>query len=306
MYTVGRTCTIVSLAVVIIALAAGCELVASALRGESHPPTQGATADGDSGSTDAADQGSAGADGGFDEADTATAGLVADRRAAAAFDSIPSTSIAAVPAAFHIFYGHTSHGSQLITGLDMLAAVSTDYPPASAFHMQEYDGDLGTEGDLAWVDATRSALQAPGNNINLVMWSWCGGVSGNTEAGINAYLTAMDQLAHDYPAVTFVYMTGHLDGTGPGDSLYRGNDQIRAWCAQQSRVLFDFADIESYDPAGNHYPSDSDACEWCATWCASHDCPTCGECAHSHCFNCYQKGRAFWWLLARLAGWEGQ
>jgi hypothetical protein len=28
------------------------------------------------------------------------------------------------------------------------------------------------------------------------------------------------------------------------------------------------------------------------------------ECAHSHCFNCYLKGKAFWWLLARMAGWS--
>jgi hypothetical protein len=68
-------------------------------------------------------------------------------------------------------------------------------------------------------------------------------------------------------------------------------------------VLFDFADIESWDPEGKYYPNDSDACHWCLDWCADHDCPTCGYCAHSRCFNCYQKGKAFWWLLATLHGW---
>ena len=38
-------------------------------------------------------------------------------------------------------------------------------------------------------------------------------------------------------------------------------------------------------------------------WCASHSCPTCGDCPHSHCFNCYQKGKAFWWMMAKIYGW---
>ena len=34
---------------------------------------------------------------------------------------------------------------------------------------------------------------------NLAMFSWCGGVSSNTEAGINIYLNAMSGLEADYP-----------------------------------------------------------------------------------------------------------
>jgi hypothetical protein len=114
----------------------------------------------------------------------------------------------------------------------------------------------------------------------------------------------MEQLEVDYPDVTFIYMTGHLDGSGVAGNLYARNNQIRAYAVANNKVLFDFADIESYDPDGNYYPDASDDCGWCSTWCASHSCPACGSCAHSHCFNCYLKGKAFWWMMARISGWD--
>lgn len=235
--------------------------------------------------------------------------IIADHLAAAAFDDIPAETIQAVKSGYRIWYGHTSHGSQIVTGMQMLFAENSRYAfnaEAGSLVLEEQDDvDLGHEGNLDWTYITRDVLDEPGNNINVVMWSWCGGVSDNTVAGINAYLNAMNELETDYPDVIFIYMTGHLDGTGPSENLYARNNQIRNYCQSHGKILFDFADIESYDPDGNYYPDGSDWCEWCEDWCSTHTCPTCGECQHSLCFNCYQKGRAFWWLMARITGWEG-
>ncbi len=221
-------------------------------------------------------------------------GLIVDHQTLAAFDSIPASYFNEIRANCKIYYGHTSHGGQIMTGISMLADENSLYASPT---FREVGDDLGHAGDLTWVAPTRAWLDAY-PQYNVVMWSWCGGASTNTEAGINTYLNAMAALEADYPNVTFVYMTGHLDGTGPTGNLYVRNNQIRDYCVANGKVLYDFADIESYDPAGTWYPNEGDVCNWCTDWCASHSCPTCATCAHSHCFNCYQKGKAFWTMMA--------
>lgn len=233
--------------------------------------------------------------------------LVANHTSVAEFDAIPDTVVREIRSTYKIFYGHTSHGSQIVTGMQMLMAEDTVYrvnDGDGSLFIEEYASDLGHLGDTSWAQITRQRLDQPGNDINLVVWSWCGGVSDNTEEGINAYLIAMSALERAYPNVKFVYMTGHLDGTGPAGNLFLRNNQIRRSCIYHGDLLFDFADIESYDPSGVAYLNGTDACEWCTTWCDSNACPSCVDCAHTHCFNCYQKGKGFWWLLAELTAWD--
>ncbi|MBU1695150.1 MAG: hypothetical protein KKC51_14465 [Verrucomicrobia bacterium] len=257
---------------------------------------------------------------------------------------IPDYWLDQVRAQFLVGYGHTSHGSQLVSGMENFrGAVGSRYYYTSSgwglevgtFLNDEWGnaggaGDLGSYGDLAWRVATTNMLAEPGNDRNVVMWSWCGGVSANDTAGINTYLQAMHQLEQIYTNIVFIYMTGHLDGTGTNGGLHVRNNQIRAYCRANNKVLFDFADIESYNPDGEEFLSRfaTDGCEydsngdenpwgdanWAIAWAAANpghplsvgnnSCVDCG-CAHSVYVNCNLKGSAFWWMMARLAGWPG-
>jgi hypothetical protein len=230
------------------------------------------------------------------------AGLVVDHTSVGIFPSIPQSALTAARQHTVAWYTHTSHGSQLYQGLTMLADEGYAIPPDFT---DNYDTDLG---NASWDALTRTWLGGH-PTTTLIMWSWCGQLSWMSSSEVDAYLAKMQALETEYPEVVFVYMTGHLDGSGPSGTLYQNNDRIRAYCRTNGKVLFDFADIESYNPDGTYFPDDSDACEWCQTWCEGHSCPTnCttsyGDCAHSHCFNCYRKGQATWYLLAKLAGWN--
>jgi hypothetical protein len=244
---------------------------------------------------------------------------------------VPESWIKAAKNSLRCSYGHTSHGSQLITGMTALMndpVLGSLYKfntngaiSAGGLSIADYtpDGDLGNPDRTEWEARTRNYLNGAGSNRNVVMWSWCGQVSSATAADINTYLTLMDGLEQDYPGVTFVYMTGHLDGTGAGGNLHARNNQIRAWCLANNKVLFDFADIESYDPDGSYFLNlgANDNCDysggnWAEQWIAANPgsqlaklATACGSCAHSQTLNCILKARATWWLMARIAGWNG-
>ena len=239
--------------------------------------------------------------------------------------TIPEEWIIQAKNDLRIYYGHTSHGSQLTSGMSNLQShIGEPYTfnssgSGGALYYREGGGDLGHNGDTTWAQTTRDVLNNGGYNINVVMWSWCGGCSDNTEEGINTYLNKMTELENDFPGVKFVYMTGHLD-IWSWANLKARNQQIRDYCIANNKILFDFADIESYNPDYTFFEYANDNCNyysgpggsllgnWATEWCDANPgsdlCWAC-SCAHSEALNCNLKGRAFWWMAAKMAGWGG-
>ncbi len=225
-----------------------------------------------------------------------------------------------------IAYGHTSHGSQLVTGMQGLvnnngslyAFNGTGSSGALQLRDMVFKGasDLGNPDRISWAASTRTYLDDHAE-VNVVIWSWCGQVSSAKETDITTYLTLMSDLERDYPGVMFVYMTGHLDGSGLDGNLHRRNEQIRAFCAANNRILYDFADIESYNPDGVYFGDKipNDNCDYDSDGNGSRDANWAIEwqnanpgkwyqcsAAHSQPLNGNMKAAAAWHLWAGIAG----
>ncbi|MBN2070329.1 MAG: T9SS type A sorting domain-containing protein [Candidatus Krumholzibacteriota bacterium] len=247
---------------------------------------------------------------------------------------IPEAGIINAKTVLHIVYGHTSHGSQITDGMtglvgfanggglglslaaDIFAWNNGGSDGALDLHDEGMYGDVGYYPD--WVNETVDYIE---NNpdVNVIVWSWCGQAGDKYVAGTlySEYLAPMSQLEIDYPDLTFVYMTGHMDHYADAD-IKAANQMIREYCIENNKVLYDFADIECYDPDGTFFEYPDDDCDyyssefgpllgnWALEWQDSHpmnvdwyDC----NAEHSQPLNGNLKAYAAWWLWVRLSGY---
>lgn len=236
--------------------------------------------------------------------------------------AIPMTWIDAVQENMKLHYAHTSHGGQLTVGLERIenndpdydVAIGSKYLPTIAGAFCIFDGqetETYITPELYWaseegMNLTRDVLN---NNpsINVSMWSWCCQLNGYTEAQTQAYIDSICILEAEFPGVTFIYMTCNAQTDGSqGHNRYLRNEQIRQHCLNNNRVLFDFADLDcwwfnpdtqewehnTYDYGGQDIPLQHPQFDG-------------SQAAHTTYESCEQKGRAVWWMMAVLAGWEG-
>ncbi|MBN1885488.1 MAG: hypothetical protein JW876_08205 [Candidatus Krumholzibacteriota bacterium] len=221
-----------------------------------------------------------------------------------------------------IQYAHTSHGGQVPTGLGRIAdgddafryAYENNALPAVPGALCIFNGqatETYVTPDLYWATAagmaeTRAVLAAE-PAIDVSVFAWCTELDNYDAGEVAAYLDSMSALEATHPGVVFVYMTGNAQATGEaGRNRWLCNETIRNFCRAESRVLYDFADLDCwwYDSlAGawsfSYYVLGTDTIP------VEHPRFVGDESSHTTFESCEQKARAFWRLAAALAGWPG-
>lgn len=216
-------------------------------------------------------------------------------------------------------------------------------PTKLDFHDQEIGGayaDL-SEADADWSiwrDQVRAYLDDPANEaINVMMWSWCD-ITGHS---VTSYLSSMQTLIDEYGTggskigtgigqrtnpVTFIFMTGHAvagSNTGTGKPREQAS-LITDYCNTHHYFCIDYYSIDThamdntyYEDTGDNGDSVSYGGNFYEDWESSHTLGTHwyesknapGGSAtwgahNSQYITANRKAFAFWWVLARIAGYS--
>ena len=245
--------------------------------------------------------------------------------------SIPSDIIDSIKTNCKFEWAATSHGHQVLTGLKL---VETEIPNldvtvgdgetgyANGGYLPDPNGTfcvmdgiiqyfsnckccLGIAPNGYWQGANadlsmQKTLVQCDPGINISGWGWCTELNTWTASQVQEYFTEMEDLEMQYPDVQFIYSTGTTEYVGDdGYNRWLRNNQIRQYCIQNNKILFDFADIECWSNGQfNYYVYNNDTVP------LRHPDYNANTYHHTNALNCKNKGKAVWYMMALLSGWQ--
>ena len=239
-------------------------------------------------------------------ASAAGQGLVVDHASVGRTDRIPDATIAKVRE-LDVLFGHQSVGANILDGLGMLGprfAIEPVIEPEATWYDENHGlgefpvGD--NEDPLGKIENFRRMIGEGGfgKRIDVAMMKLCYvDFTGDLEAArgvYESYGAMMDALEKELPRVRFVWWTAPLmESDNAGRNEF--NRLVRAHCEAHGKILFDLADIESHDESGTPHRADGEPA-LCPEW--SEDGGHLSEAGRR------RVATAWWYLMARLAGWE--
>ncbi|MDQ1265087.1 MAG: hypothetical protein QG635_237, partial [Bacteroidota bacterium] len=170
-----------------------------------------------------------------------------------------------------VMFRHASVGTTINNGLDCISGSRKSPKECTVFPIGKYDRSnwsFQPRGNSGWygkVDDFVAEVDKQADNFDVFSFKYCylEGLDGILEPCGSTFDPAKVQKAWDYlrdgyetleskyTDKVFIWWTIPLTQVGMKctDSL---NSRIREYCRNNNKILFDIADIESYDTLGNH------------------------------------------------------
>lgn len=202
--------------------------------------------------------------------------------------AIPGPAVAAA-AALKVALRHASVGSNIDSGLDQLQATNARYD-RSRF-------DFFPRGNPGWQAKIQDlvgfvAAQPTAYDVFSMKFCYI-----DTDADWPSYRDAMLSLEAQYPTRRFVWWTIPIEQGSAHAGRQAFNDSARAYAQANGKALFDIADIEAWDAAGNRRVDAYGRELLQPVWTS--------DGGHLNAAGALRVASAWWWLVARLAGWPG-
>ncbi len=210
--------------------------------------------------------------------------IVADHRAME-IGTVPDAAIAAARS-LRLLVRHASVGGNISSGLDTLRAQNARYD-RSRWSFQ----NRGNPGWQAKVDdlVAQAALQASSFDVLTMKFCYI-----DPDASFTYYRDALLQLEAAYPTKRFIWWTIPIETSG-NTARQAFNDQVRAYAGSNGKLLFDIADIESHNAAGEKRTDTSGRELMWPEWTS--------DGGHLNGAGAVRVASAIWWLMARIGGW---
>jgi hypothetical protein len=196
---------------------------------------------------------------------------------------------AALPPAAHLrlLLRHASVGGNIDDGLDALQSQNAKYD-RSLWVFQ----NRGNPGWQAKVDDLVAQTAAHSSSYDVLTMKFC---YIDSDASFTYYRDKMLQLETGYPSRGFVWWTMPIETSG-NTARQSFNDQVRAFARANGKVLFDIADVEAYNAAGQKRTDASGREILWPEWTS--------DGGHLSLAGAQRVASAWWWLMARLGGWD--
>lgn len=249
--------------------------------------------------------------------------LIADHRVLSQFDEIPDSAIRSA-AEIDTLFMHQSTGNNIeFLGLRCLAGLQDGLEDPEGAECAGYtDGLYDHLSNWEWPEWDTPMADAPGKadewvnvaesrqaEFSVLGMKFCY-VDGYNQ-DFDYYREKMEALEAAHPGKIFIWSTSALwskdelinnpNNQVSFDSIQEFNRRLREYALENDKYLYDIAAIESHDPSGApcQYQGYEVLCD------EYYDGFGGGGGGHPDILGSIRLAKGFWWLMARISGWEG-